>query len=114
MSIISRVYNATIPSFSTSVAVDLSKPYTMVYVEIPSMTSNTAWSLSASSDGNTYKKLNKVINSSTLQFASFTVGSAITGVIIDVPGGHQYYKIDVTAVVSFSAAFKFICYDTGN
>jgi hypothetical protein len=114
MSIISRVYDATIPSFSTSVAVDLGKPYAMIAIEIPSMTSNTAWNLSTSSDGNSYKKINKVINSSTLQFASFLVGSAVSGIIFDVPAGFQYYKIDVTAVVSFSAAFKIICYDTGN
>lgn len=112
MSIIGRIYGATIPSFATSVQVNLGKPYHLVFVEVPTMTSQTAWSLSASSDGVIYRKLNKTINSSTLQFASYTVGSAITGVIVDVPGGHQYYQIDTTAVVSFSAAFKIICYDT--
>lgn len=108
---IQRVYPMTIPSFATSVSLDLSKPYNSVYIEIPTMTSQTAWSLSGSSDGVIYRRINLVISSSTLQFASYTVGSAITGVMLDAPGGFQYYKIDTTAVVSFSAAFKLICFD---
>jgi len=108
---IERIYPATIASFATSVSVDLGKPYGSVFIEVPTMASQTAWSLSTSTDGSIYRKVNVVVNSSTLQFASYTVGSAITGVMLNAPAGFRYYKIDTTAVVSFTAGFKFICYE---
>jgi hypothetical protein len=111
MAFLQRIYTATIASFATSVNKDLGKPYQSVFLQIPSLTSNSALAIMGSIDGTTYRKLNLYTNSSTLQFPSFVIPSTATNTMVQLPGGFRYMRIDCTAILSATNDFHFICYD---
>lgn len=111
------VFDATISSFATSSSeVDLSKGWAHVALVIPAMTSNSAGYVQASdsnASGGTYRRLVQKDPASAVASVDFTVSSACTNRVVPVPGaaGMRYLKVETSAIVSFSAAYKIVCSD---
>ena len=112
------VHDATISSFSTSSdsEVDLGRVWQSVYLEIPTMTSNTQLHIqaAAASGGEFRRVYHPSLNSSTVGVNPFAITSSVTNSIVPIPSGFRYIKVETTAVVSFSAGFNIICGDLGN
>lgn len=106
------VYDATIASFATtSSAIDLSASYNKNYLIVPTMTSGSEVRIQAAeSMSGTYRNVHMFpVNSSTVAVNMFKIPSSVTNAVVEMPAGLRFVKVEVTAVVSFSAGFKIIC-----
>jgi hypothetical protein len=93
-------------------SVDLGRAWRNVYLEIPTMTSGTDVLLKASPDNSTFRRVYDRTNSATAQANVFTVKSAVTQAIVDIPAGLRYVAIELsTAMTATSAVFRVICSD---
>ncbi len=106
------VFDATVASFATaSSAIDLGQSHGQNYLIVPSMTSNSEVRLQASDTlSGTFRNVyHPAINSSTVAVNMYKIPSSVTNAIVEIPSGLRYLKVETTAVVSFSAAFRVIC-----
>lgn len=113
---VQRVYNATIASFATSSSeVDLGRSFQVIAIEVPTMTSNTAVCIQcADTSGGTFRRVAFAsVGTSTVAANDVTIASAATNkvVVIPQPIPGRFVKVETTAIVSFSAAFKVVCGD---
>jgi hypothetical protein len=111
------VHDATVSSFSTtSGEVELGRAWHSVYLEIPSMTSNSEIHIyGANESGGEFRRIyHPSLNSSTVGTNGFAVASAVSNGIVPIPAGTRYVKVATTATISFTAAFQIICADMGN
>lgn len=108
----SRYFTATMTSAGTLTSeVDLGRVWDTVYLEIPTMTSNTQLHIQASRTlGGSYRRVfHPSINSSTVGTNVFAVPSNVTNAIIPIPNDFQYVKVESTATVNDGALFRIIC-----
>jgi len=108
------VFPATVASFATSSSeVDLGCSWGQVYLEIPTMTSNTQVHIQGASEtGGTFRRVKQPpLNSSTVGTNDFAIHSSATNCLVPIPSGLRFLKVETSAVVSFTAAFKIICGD---
>lgn len=104
-------YPATVASFATSSSeVDLGGAYKTVYLEIPTMTSNTEiYIKAANSTGGTFRRVyHPTLNSSTVGTNVFAIHSSATGCIVPIPDNLRYLKVETAVVISFTASFNFL------
>lgn len=112
-SVMPVIYDVTIASFATSssgIALERSWPYQ--FLKVPSMTSNTEIYVNASDDGTTYRPIYHPMGNAVAPTGNrFLVNSAIgsNGGMVPIPNGFRYVKVEVSAIVSFTAAFKIVC-----
>ena len=107
-SVFTTVMDGSTAAASLTSAVDIGeKQYNSAYLEIPTMTSNSALNvLAAATLDGTYRQVyHPAINTSTAEANAFQIASSVSG-LIPIPNGLQYLKIQATASVSFSASFK--------
>lgn len=114
-----RPYAATMASAGTLTSeVDVGRIYGSVYLEIPTMNSNTQIHIQAayatSANGGVYRRLtHPMINSSTVGTNDFAITSGVTSRMVPIPNGFQYYKVESTATVDNGCVFRIICADEG-
>lgn len=111
---VQRAYDATISSFATaSSEVDLQRAFTHIAIEVPTMTSNTQLHIQAASEsGGTFRRVAGVAPSTTsVQVYDVSIPSSTTNRVVSVQFGVpvRYVKLEATAVISFSAAYKVLC-----
>lgn len=111
---VQRAYAATISSFATaSSEVDLQRAFTHIAIEVPTMTSNTQLHIQAASEsGGTFRRVaGVVVNTATVAAPDVAIPSSVTNRVVSVQFGVpvQYVKLETTAVISFSAAYKVLC-----
>lgn len=83
-----------------------------VYLEIPSMTSNSQIYFLGSRDGTTYRAIYfDSLNSSTVGTNLYQIASSVTNAIVPAPPGIQYLKVKTTATCDSGEVFRFICSD---
>jgi len=107
-------YDVTIASFSSlSSAIDLGRTWQSVYLLIPSMTSQSQIFIQASDSATgTFRRVYMdPVNSSTAANNPWSVVSSITNAMVPAPVGLRYLKVETTATISFTAAFRVICSD---
>jgi hypothetical protein len=107
-------FPGTMASFSTSTGeIDLGHSWSQVFLEIPTMTSNTQLHIkAAASSGGTYRRVRQPpLNSSTVGTNDFAIVSSATDCLVPIPSGLRYIKVEATATVSFTASFNIICGD---
>jgi hypothetical protein len=108
------VFYKTIASAATkSSEFDLARAWKTVYLEIPSMTSNTQIHIQAANEsGGTYRRVyHPAVNSSAAQVNVFAITSSVTGCMVPIPNGFRYLKVETTATVDNGATFRMICSD---
>ena len=108
------VFEANIVSFgTTSTAVNLGRAWKNVFLEIPSMTSNSQIHIQAANTlGSIYRRVMHPLQAATTPVGiEFLIPSAVTNRMVLIPNGQQFIKVETTATVSFTAAFKIICSD---
>ena len=102
-------FDATVSSFSTSSSsIDLGvEMMDNVFLEVPSMASNTAVFIQGSGDGSTFRRV-KHHSTTGGSDNDFTVISSITNSMIPIPNGLRYLKLETDVVISFTASYKII------
>lgn len=113
---VQRVYDATISSFATaSSEIDLGRSFQVISVEVPTMTSNTALHIQvADTSGGTFRRVAFApIATATSAAYDLCISSASTNRVVTIPSPipGRFIKIEATAIVSFTAAFKVVCGD---
>lgn len=93
-------------------SLDISNSWGSVYLEVPSMTSQTQLFVQAAvSAQGTYRRIAMpTINSSTVAANNdFTIASAVTSRMVPIPNAFRYIKIESTATVDNGVTFRVIC-----
>lgn len=109
-----KVYTVTMASGGTlSSECDLGRGYENVYLEIPSMTSNSQHYIQvASVTGGTYRRVcHPAINSSTVGINDLAIHSAATSRLVPIPNGFQFYKIETTATCDSGEVYRILAGD---
>lgn len=105
-------YVVTMASAATLTSeLDLSGAWNTVYLEVPTMTSNTQLhiqgSYANSASGGSYRRIyHPPLNSSTVATNPFAIVSGATNCIVPIPGGVRFLKIESTATVNDGAIFR--------
>lgn len=106
-------FTITMASGGTSTgSLDLARSWKMVYLEIPTMTSNTQIHINASSDDETFRQVyHPMTNAAAPTGNRFLVNSAVTNAMVPIPNGFRYIKVETTATVDGGCSFKVVCSD---
>lgn len=107
-----KVYTATMSSAGTlSSEINLAQNWDSLFLEIPTMTSNTQLHIqAANASGGTYRRIkHPSVNASTVSTNDFAIASAATSCLVPIPNGVQFIKIEATATVDNGAVFRVIC-----
>lgn len=102
-----KVYSVTMTSGQTlSSELNLSKPYEKMLLAVPTMASGSLFIQVAISSGGTYRRLQATAGT------DFSINSAATQRVIDLPVGYQFMKIENSSgATDVHTAFKIICAD---
>ena len=105
-------FTGTIASGATiSSEIDLGRTWKSVYLDPTGASSAVRFQAAASSAG-TYRQVYlPQPTTSTVQANIWTVSSAISGGMIQIPPGLRFFKIDTTASVANGLSFTVICSD---
>lgn len=108
-----NVVIATMASADSVAQFDLKSYYRKVYLEIPTMASNSALQVLATNNPNDgFKQVMAAqVNTSTVSLNSFVIGAtaAANGAIVPLPAGFRHYKIKATDSAPTAATeFKII------
>lgn len=107
-----KVFTVTMASAGTlSSEADLKQSWQTVYLEIPSMTSNSQIHLQAArTSGGTYRRVVlPLLTTASIQTLTFSVQSTSTSRMVLIPPGLQYLKVETTATCDSGETFRFIC-----
>lgn len=107
------VYDVSIASFATSSSsIDIQRGWKFMYLKIPTMTSNVEMYVNGSDDGTTFRPIfHPMQNAVSPTGNRFMINSAVSNGMVPIPNGFRYFKVETSAVISFTAAFKIICSD---
>lgn len=108
------VFTATMTSAGTSTSeIDLGGAWTQVYLEIPTLTSNSAHLIQAArATGGTFRRIrHPPINSATIATNEYVIASAATNTWVPIPGGHRFIKVETTATVDDGAIYRVFAAD---
>jgi hypothetical protein len=111
---IQRSFAVTMASGGTlTSALNLGKTFQKVYLDVPSMTSNSNIHIhAAASVSGTYRRVAlPVIGTATIGHNTFTIGSATTNRVLEIPAGLQFIKIETTATCDSGQIFNVLCED---
>jgi hypothetical protein len=103
-----KVYTATMASGADSCSVNIPNEYEQLTIIFPSMSTAAEKSVYVSCDGSTYYPAYFPANSGVVFPAQVLVGSAVTGMAVNVPVYAPYIKVVASAVVSGGGVYKFI------
>jgi hypothetical protein len=106
-SVFTRALASGTTAYTTGV--DLGRAWASIKLDIPAR-SNTTVYLQSSADNSTYRRVFAEGNATTVPVL-FQLPSATTSVIVPLPGGHRYVKVETQDSVADGATFKFICSD---
>lgn len=108
------VFTTTMASAGTSTGqVDLARSWKLVYLAVPSMTSNTQIHINAAAeDGATFRyTYHPMANAASPTGFRFLINSAVTNAMVPIPNGLRFIKVETTATVDNGCVFKIICSD---
>lgn len=107
------VFTATMPSGGTSTSgVELARAWKYIYLEIPTMTSNTEMYVNGSGLDTTYRPIYHALPAITFPVAiRFVINSALTNAFVPVPNGIRYLKVETSATVDDGCIFRVVCSD---
>ena len=109
-----QVFTVTIASAATSSdSAAFGKSFSKVFLDIPSGISNVnGFHVQGSSDDSDFKRIASVVgDTSTVAANDFTIASASSNRMLQVPLHAPYGKVEVAAALSNGATFKIICSD---
>lgn len=110
-----KVYVATMTSGATLTSeVDMGRSFELVYLSVPSMTSNSQLHIKfAAETGGTYRRAkHPVLNTTSAQAPQdFTIVSSATNCMVPIPGGFRFVKVESTATCDSGESFKILCAD---
>lgn len=107
------IFSVTIASGATlSSEINLGRSWARVYIDPTGAASEVRFQ-GATESGGTYRQiyLPQSPSTSTVQANAWKVSSAISGGMIEGPGGIQFMKVETTAAVANGATLKLICSD---
>ena len=106
-------YSITMPSGGTSTAsLDIARSWKTIYLEIPSMTSNSELYINGSTDNVTFRMTYHPQGAVTAPIGvRFLINSAVTNAIVPIPNGVRYIKIESSATINNGCVFKVLCSD---
>lgn len=98
---------------STLTQIALTKAYSKVFVELPTMSTATAFDVYGSTDGTTFRQVFERVNTAPVQYQSLTISAGVgtNGGCAPLEVAYPYVQLRATAVVSGGVAVKFICWD---
>ena len=107
------VYSVTMASAGTTTgSLDLQRSWKQMWLEVPTMTSNTELYINASSDSSTFRyTYHPMTNSGSPTGNRFLINSAVTGAMVPIPNGLRYLKVESRVAINNGAVFKIICSD---
>lgn len=111
---IQRVFVATMASAGTLTgAIDLGRAFPKAYLVVHTLTSNTNIHIHAahSATGTYFRVVSPLVNTATIGHNTFTIGSASTGRVHELPAGLQFIKIETTATCDSGETFRVLCQD---
>lgn len=108
-----RIFLATMPAGATSTAeIDIKNYYQTVRLLIPTHASATNWYVQGCEEsGGTFRRIAHVVaNTSSVQINDFTIASAVSNRLVEVPGvNFQYIKIEASTANTSQVGLKLIC-----
>ena len=96
---------------STLTSVDLSKAWSRVYVEVPSMSTAVGMDVYGSSDNSTFRPVFSRTNTQVVAYQALTVATTVTNGIAPLDVGTRYVQFRGSATVANGVAIKLICWD---
>lgn len=97
----------------SSTSIDFGRAFNRVYLEVPTMASSSLYIMAAVSAGGTYRRiLNPQGTTATVAQSTFTVDSAATLVMVPIPAGFRYLKVELSSgCTDVTTTFNFVCSD---
>jgi hypothetical protein len=108
-----RVFNVSIASAaSTSTAIDLGRGYNKVVYD-PTGAGGASMFFAAPTATDTYRQIRYEVTSGMSAPQTATVGSALSGSLVEVPAlrGLRYVKVAATGTIADGATLKLYCSD---
>lgn len=92
---------------------DLGRSWKQLYLEIPTMTSNTQLHIKGTSDpSRSFRRIyHPSIASTTIETDVFAIASASTNCLVPIPNGVRYIQVESTATVDNGCVFYIIASD---
>jgi hypothetical protein len=109
-----KVFSGSIASgASTLTSIDVSKSWSRVYVELPTMSTAAELAVYGSSDGTTFRPVFERVATSSVQYQALVVASGVgaNGGVAELAAPLQYLQFRASAVVSGGVALKLVCID---
>jgi hypothetical protein len=106
-----KVFSVGMGAASTfTSAVTLPNAFYKGYLEIPTMSTAADFFLLGSTDGSNFRRVMTVAPStSSVQVNTFTIASAATNRMVEIPVHFPYMKVEATSAPAVAATFNFIC-----
>ena len=107
------VFPGTIASGeSTLTSIDLSKAWSRVFIEVPSLSTAVVFDVYGSSDNSTFRPVFSRTNTQVVAYQALTVATTVTNGIAPLDGvGTRYVQLRGSATVANGVAIKLICWD---
>jgi hypothetical protein len=107
------VFTATLASGATTVAFTLDRGYTNATLELPTLSTSTAWDVYCSTDGSTYRPAFERVNTAPVQYQTLTVASGVgaNGGAAQLAVVYPYLQLRASSAVGNGASIKLICWD---
>ena len=97
---------------TTTSNINLARSWKSLYLEVPSMNSNSEVHIYGSTDDSSFRKIyHPAPNSVVISGNQFKISSAVTNSFIPIPNGVRSLKIITTATIDNGCVFKIVCSD---
>lgn len=109
-----KVFTASIASgASTLTSIDVSKSYSRIFIELPTMSTATTFDVFTSSDGTTFRPVFERVNTAPVQYQALTIQSGVgaNGGIAELITPIRYIQLRGAAVVSGGVVVNALCID---
>lgn len=91
--------------------IDLGRSFYSVKIEVPARSNTTLYIQAASDSSGTFRRVFAEGNATTVPVL-FQLASATTNVIVPIPGGYRYLKVESQDAINDGAVFRIVCADT--
>jgi hypothetical protein len=108
------VFTVSMASGGTlSTYADLKRGWANIFLEIPTMTSNTQYYIQgAFSPTDTFRRIKHVVvQTNSIQTNTFTIHSSVTNGLVPMPAGMICFKVETTSTIDNGCTFRLICSD---
>ena len=109
-----KIFTQTLTTGATlTSALDLqTRPWTNIYLDIPTMASASDFYIQGSAENDNYRRIMHPVINGQSDPNTFIIGSAAANKIVPIPNGVRFIKIELsTALTSNSLEFRLICSD---